>query len=234
MRPEARAVLRQNWRDLLFLHWRVSPEVVRNHIPQGLDLDLWGGSAWIGLVPFRMEKVRPAGFLSFPWISKFLELNLRTYVRGPSGLPGVWFFSLECERLPAVWIARTFFHLNYQAARMSFQQMNSLIDYRCQRFGKSECARYSWRAPGQARPSAPGSLEEFLVERYLLYSVNRAGRLHGGAVYHKPYQIASVEVLHADPAPFSWNGLPIPKGPPDHVVASAGVDVEVFPLCPVH
>jgi uncharacterized protein len=72
-------VMFQRWLHLLFLHWPFSPDIIQKTLPQGLEADTFEGHAWIGLVPFFMRAVRPAGFVSIPGVSHFLELNLRTY-----------------------------------------------------------------------------------------------------------------------------------------------------------
>jgi uncharacterized protein YqjF (DUF2071 family) len=84
-------VMFQRWLHLLFLHWSLLPDIVQRTLPEGLRVDAFEGKAWIGIVPFFMRSVRPAGFPSVPGISNFLELNLRTYVRDVSGRPGIWF-----------------------------------------------------------------------------------------------------------------------------------------------
>jgi uncharacterized protein YqjF (DUF2071 family) len=98
------------WCDLLFAHWTVDAAVVRRLIPEGLELDLFDGCAYAGVVPFRMEAVRPHGIPALRGLHAFPELNLRTYVIS-GGKPGVWFFSLDAGQKLAVRVARHFFHL---------------------------------------------------------------------------------------------------------------------------
>ena len=105
--PVRRPLMYQNWESLTFLHWRLAPEVVRRLLPRGLELDTYDGAAWIGLTPFLLTGLRPPGMPALPWISRFPEMNVRTYVRGPDGERGIWFFSLEADRLAAVVGART-------------------------------------------------------------------------------------------------------------------------------
>ena len=95
--------MRQTWRNLTFLHWRYPAEVVRRILPSQLTLDTFDGSAWIGLAPFVLAGVRPFGLPATPWISRFPETNVRTYVLGPDGQPGVWFFTLEADRCLQCW-----------------------------------------------------------------------------------------------------------------------------------
>ena len=95
-------VMFQRWLHLLFLHWPIPPDLVQMTLPEGLLVDTFEGHAWLGIVPFFMRGVRPAGFISIPGISNFLELNLRTYVRDVFGRPGIWFYSLDANQILAV------------------------------------------------------------------------------------------------------------------------------------
>lgn len=106
MRPRGRVVMHQKWRDLLFLHWPISPALLRPLIPSRLDLDLFEGNAYVSLVAFRMMGVRPVGLPAVPRLSKFHETNVRTYVHFHGREPGVWFFSLDAANILAVKIAR--------------------------------------------------------------------------------------------------------------------------------
>ncbi|MEY4688960.1 MAG: hypothetical protein RIR76_2983 [Verrucomicrobiota bacterium] len=230
-RPAGRPVMRQGWRDLLFLHWEVPVDVIRATLPYGLEPDTYGGRAFLGIVPFRMEGVRPAFLPAVPGLSDFPELNLRTYVRDRAGVPGVWFHSLDAGGRLAVAIARGFFHLPYHAARMEIRKdatagAISFASRRCAGGGES---RFEWRpGPALALPAA-GSLEHFLVERYRLYAAGR-GRLFRGAVAHPPYALRRVEVARCAESLFAAAGFTAPARAPDHAVCSDGVDVEVFGL----
>jgi uncharacterized protein YqjF (DUF2071 family) len=88
------------WHDLLFLHWPVRPELIRPLIPRGLELDTFDGSAWLGVVPFRMTGVRLRCIPQFAGMA-FPEINVRTYVKA-GGKSGVWFFSLDATSRLAV------------------------------------------------------------------------------------------------------------------------------------
>src|ERR1041385_7834365 len=88
-------VMRQSWRDLCFLHWRYPSPIIRRLVPPGLEVDLYDGSAWVGLVPFVIADLTLPKAPALPWISSFPETNLRTYVVDSQGRRGVWFFSLD-------------------------------------------------------------------------------------------------------------------------------------------
>ena len=116
--PVKGPVMLQSWRWLTFLHWRYEPTLIRGRLPKGLELDIFDGVAWIGLTPFVLENLRLPLLPALPWISRFPETNLRTYVRGPDGEPGIWFFSLDAARLLAVVAARFTYGLPYKWAQM--------------------------------------------------------------------------------------------------------------------
>lgn len=109
--------MRMQWHDLLFMHWRIEKDALQRLIPDGLEIDTFDSSAWIGVVPFKMSGVAPRYVPNVPFMSCFPELNVRTYVT-INGKPGVWFFCLEATNPIAVRIARQFFHLPYMDARI--------------------------------------------------------------------------------------------------------------------
>ncbi|MFW6336254.1 MAG: YqjF family protein, partial [Phycisphaeraceae bacterium] len=131
-------VMHQRWRDLLFLHWDVPAEIVAHTLPTGLEVDAFEAKAWLGIVPFRMEGVRPRGLPAVPGISAFGELNLRTYVVGPDGTPGVWFYSLDAHQRLAVWLARKLFHLPYVWADIVPRRDGRRVRYAWSREGKAD------------------------------------------------------------------------------------------------
>lgn len=222
--------MRQTWEHLLFLHWQWDAEAIQRTLPRGLTVDLHEGTAWIGVVPFYMSRIRPVYLPTMPWISWFLELNVRTYVIDERGRPGVWFYSLDCNRWPAVWLARTFFHLPYQHARMSASATEEGVSYRSQRRGDAPVAEYAWRCVGPTSVAEPGSLEFFLAERYRLFSVTPAGRIRSGCVHHVPYPLRRAEVDQYSVRHLELNAFAAPGRPPDHALCSRGVDVAIFGL----
>lgn len=224
--------MRQGWRDLLFLHWKVEPALVQEGLPEGLFVDVHEGETFVGLVPFFMRGVRPRGFPPVPGISDFLELNVRVYVHDRHGRPGVWFHSLDANQPLAVAIARRFFHLPYVHAQMSASRVDNRIEYRSrQREGAAAETAVTY-SPGDELPlPEPGSLEFFLVERYLLFSWNaRRKTLFSGQVHHPPYRIRNVDWSGLQPGAVEAAGYEVGSAPPVHAIYSPGVEVEVFAL----
>jgi hypothetical protein len=223
----------QQWRDLLFLHWEYPAAAIQRTLPEGLFVDTFGGQAYLGVVPFFMRNIRPRFLPAVPGLSNFMELNLRTYVHDRSGVPGVWFYSLDANQWLAVKMARQFFHLPYEHARMkSSRTAKGGIRYESARLGEQangERCLFTY-APGAALPEpSPGSLEFFLVERYRLYSSAPDG-LRRGAVFHQPYPLCRADVSEWDEHLLTLDGFTPTGRPPDHLIMSRGVDVTIFPL----
>ncbi|MES2644421.1 MAG: DUF2071 domain-containing protein [Myxococcota bacterium] len=229
-RPPGANAGTQNWRELLFLHWWVPVEALRPLVPARLGLDLWEGRALVGIVPFRMEDVRPS-WLPQVFSQNFLETNLRTYVHLDGEGPGVYFFSLEASSWLAVQAARIGWGLPYHYATMG----DTRTDGDERRYTSARRSDASARLDVRCRlgaplgASPPDTLEAFLLERYLLY-VERDGVLSRGQVHHTPYPAFAADSLHCEEGLIAAAGLPGPARPPDLVHASPGVDVEVFAL----
>lgn len=225
-RPGGAVVMRQNWRRLLFLHWAWNAAEVQATLPPGLTVDTWDDRAWLGVIPFKMETVRPRFCPPMPGLSNFPELNVRTYVRDRHGRPGVWFYSLDCAQPLAVWAARVFFGLPYFHARMR-ERVEDGVVYDCRRSGAREAAHYEYRSVGNPERADEGTLEQFLIERYRLFSLLR-GRLVSGEVWHEPYPLQRAEVLLWDAGPLRQAGFDVAGGGPDHLIFSPGVDTRIF------
>ena len=223
--------MRQQWADLLFLHWKISPAEIQCLLPEGLFVDTFQGDAWIGVVPFSMNRIRPSYLPPVPGISWFLELNVRTYVHDKNGVPGVWFFSLDCNQPLAVTLAQQLFHLPYQHAAMEIKKSPQWIDYSCRREldAIDETAHYRYQACADGKFAEMGTLEFFLLERYLLFSVGKDGQIFTGQVHHEPYRFAPAVCERYSLLPLTWEGFSLTH-PPDSLLAAESVDVSVFPL----
>lgn len=231
-KPQDQAiVMYQKWRELLFLHWKVSPQLIQSTLPKGLFVDTYQEEAYLGVVPFLMRDIRPRFLPTVPGVSNFLELNVRTYVFDAEGRPGVWFYSLDASQSLAVQIAKTFFKLPYFKATMGSQANGESRLYTSKRLKASESSRFEFTPQGSLMGFSFESLEFFLLERYLLFAYDPdSKRLWRGQVNHLPYPLQNVEVTSIR-SPFcnhplfaDLSGLPI------HQIYSPGVDVAVYPL----
>jgi uncharacterized protein YqjF (DUF2071 family) len=207
----------QAWRNLTFLHWRYPAEVLQTHLPAGLRIDTFDGSAWLRIAPFLLE-LR---------LSAFPETNVLTYVRGPDGESGVWFFSLDAARAAAVAGARLAYGLPYMWSRMRVHTGGRRAEY--------ESARRWPDRRGMTRIAVErgekieaGELETFLTARFRLYSLRR-GRLIFAQVQHAPWPLESARLISLEQTLTDTLGLPRPEGAP-LVRFSPGVEVQAgFP-----
>jgi uncharacterized protein YqjF (DUF2071 family) len=225
----------QSWRSLAFLHWRVSASELQPLMPADLSVEEFDGSAWLGLVPFSMERIRPWWSPPVPGISWFLETNVRTYVRHRSGAKGVWFFSLDANSRIAVSVARRFWSLPYFHATMTLDCQTTthgtqIVYTGCRTAEPSAEYSVSVQIDPQEtpRPASLGTLEHFLVERYLLFAQDASGGISLGQVFHPPYQIVPVTCDVTRDTLTVQNSLI--GQPPNHAVFSEGVDVSVSRL----
>lgn len=233
--------MHQEWHNLLFLHWRIPDALIRPHIPSELSIDYYDGSAWIGIIPFEMRKLRPTLLPAVPPISNFIELNLRTYVQDRQRRKGVWFFSLDTQNPLGNWIARTCFHLNYRYASTQLSKTTlsegERIHYQIQLPVRGESKQseesYLW-SHGQETFQAskdPDSLDCFLTERYRLFSYNhRKRQLITGTLSHAPYQLNRPDLSAFRTNLFASNGIDFDAQAPDSVLACRQTNVKVYPI----
>jgi hypothetical protein len=217
--------MRQTWRDLTFLHWRYEPRTVRPLLPPQLSLDLFDGAAWLGLVPFLITGLTLPHAPAVPWLSRFPETNVRTYVIDRQGRRGVWFFSLDAARLPAVLAARAAYGLPYFWARMSVRKKGQLVGYASRRrFLSGDLNIVVERGASLA---AQSELEIFLTARFRLYTA-RLGKLAMARIEHPQWPLHQARVVHCDESLIIASGLPAPEGEPI-VHYAPRVDVRVGP-----
>jgi uncharacterized protein len=224
----ARPVMFQDWRELTFLHWRYPAAAIQRLLPPGVEVETCQGDGWVSLVPFRMDRVRAPGVPALPWLSRFPETNVRTYVRGPDGRTGIWFFSLDATRLPAVVAGRSGFGLPYQWAAMSVRRSGDMIAYRCRRRWPGPAGAYCDAEVEVGKPIAEGDLGEldhFLTARFRLYSVF-AGRLVAVDAAHEPWPLRRARLGRLRQNLIEAAGLPSPAGEP-LLHASPGVPVRL-------
>jgi uncharacterized protein len=206
----------QSWHDLLFAHWPIAAETLRRKLPRTLELDTFHGTAWVGVVPFRMSGVRLRGTPPLPWLSAFLELNVRTYVTYGEK-PGVWFLSLDAARWLAVAVARAWFCLPYYSARMSCTRDGEDVVYTSLRTQAGTpraelAARYGPR--GDVLPARPGTLEHWLTERYGLYALSRRGEVMFAEIDHPRWPLQPAEAIFEKNTMAQAHGIELPASAP--------------------
>lgn len=225
--PVTRPVMVQRWTDVVFLHWRFERDVVQALLPEGVTVDTYDGSAWVGLVPFQMERLGLPGLAPLPHVGRFPEVNVRTYVRA-GDRRGVWFFSLDIDRLLPAAVARAAYHLPYCSGRAGHLRAGDLVMSRVERRWPSRDDRVTSEIVVRTgNPLAQDDhLARFLTARWGLVSATRRGRLRYASVDHPAWPLHAGEVVHLEDSLLDAAGLPVPSERA-HVMWSPGVDVRV-------
>lgn len=223
-----RDLLDQRWRDLTFVHWRVPAELVAPLLPVGARPDVYDGSSWVGLIPFRLTEARFGHGPALPYVGTFCETNVRLYSVDAAGRRGVVFASLESARLAFVLGARLALGLNYTWARMRMERRTDstgeVITYRTSR---------RWPAPRGASSRAvvrvgaaavaDDPLADFLTARWGLHT-RRLGQTLYLPNTHESWPLVRAEVLELEDDLLAVAGLPgVASRPPDSVLFSRGV-----------
>jgi uncharacterized protein YqjF (DUF2071 family) len=221
-------VFRQAWTRLAFLHWRYDPAVLAPLLPAGTRPDIVDGSAWVGLIPFHMRRVAILGTPPLPYVSSFLETNVRTYSVGPDGKRGVVFLTLEANRLAPVVAARLSYRLPYTWARMSMRQDGDAISYASRRIWPADPGATTRVRIRVGAPIEADEVDDALTARWGLHSTWWGHRSVWAPVDHEPWPLRAATVEDLDPALVTAVGLPAPEGEP-RVLWSEGVSVRIGP-----
>jgi len=185
---------------------------MRPLVPAQLTLDTFDGQCWAGVIPFHMSGIRGRGLPALPGLSRFPELNVRTYVIY-GGRPGVYFFSLDAGNLPAVWAARKVYHLPYFHAAMSSRELGGNIHYSSHRLRGAAEFRGQYRATSDMRLREKGSIEHWLTERYCLYTTHR-GQVYRGEIHHAPWPLQDAEAEFETNTVAAAAGILLPASAP--------------------
>lgn len=232
--PDTRWVMHMAWHDLLFLHWPVRPQVVRDLIPAALEVDTCDGWAWVGVVPFRMSGVRPRYTPDLPFTSAFPEINVRTYAKA-AGRAGVWFFSLDAMSRLAVRVARAWYGLPYYFAHIRAENKDEWIEYdssRAHRGSPPAEFKASYRPTGAVYRTSPGEMDHWLTERYCLSAADRRGRVGYGDIHHVPWPLQPAEAEIRVNTMAVAAGIALPDSRPVAHFARR-LDVVAWPVVPL-
>jgi uncharacterized protein YqjF (DUF2071 family) len=227
-------VMYQTWSWIAFLHWSYDPRVLQRLLPGGLRPHTFDGRAWVGVTPFFLQDLRTPVAPALPWFTSFPETNVRTYVVGPDGREGLWFFSLDAGRLEPVLVARSTYALPYMWSQMTVERDGPTVRYRSRRRWPGPTPATSAITLAVGDPLAPEELEEFdhyLTARWQLYTT-LGPVLARSNVEHEPWPLHRAVVRELDGNLVAAAGLPAPHGEPV-VHWSPGVRTRISGLRPL-
>ena len=217
------AIIRQRWRDAVFLHWRADPALVAPLLPPGTVPDEFDGSTWVGLIPFRLEASQFFTAPPVPWLGTFLETNVRLYAVDGQGRRGVVFSTLEAQHLLPVLTAQVARGLPYRWARMRSRRIGDEFAYASERLTGPTRPRTRIRVRIGDEPVTEDPLAEFLTARWAMH-VARGSRTTYWRNAHEPWPLVTAELLELRDELVADAGFPgLADRAPDSVLFSPGV-----------
>lgn len=218
----------QQWKNLFFIHYKVSPSEIESHIPTGTSLDLFEGKAVLGVVGLQI------GGIAFSWAPSirygtFNELNLRTYIQTAEGERLVYFFSLDCHSRLATFLAKTFYKLPYYSSHIEYKVTEKAAQMDCVARGNYPC-QYLVNYDGKLFDAASDSQASFFVERYAFITADRNGNRYRGDLAHDPYQLYRGQVERFQDQLPRANGLELSEALliPEGCFFSPGMPIRVI------
>ena len=197
------------WMSVLFIHCEVDPARLQPEVP--FRLDVREGKAYVSVVAFAQQRLRFAfGGQATNWVGRWFAnhefLNVRTYVRHGSE-QGIFFLAEWVPKRMAAWMAPPMFGLPYRRGKIDYEHGGHMLRGNVTDGGTG----FQYRAVrGRAEHLAPcprGSLDEFLLERYVAFTEWR-GLRRMFRVEHEPWPQTRVEVTVEDEsllrAHFAW------------------------------
>jgi uncharacterized protein YqjF (DUF2071 family) len=225
----------QAWNHTLFCTYEVPAGMIRPLVGSKMELDTFNGKTYVSLIPFHMENLHLRLMPVIPGTGDFPQLNCRTYVR-VNGEPGICFFTIDADATLADWVAKSVFRLPYLKSKMTFDARpdgSFRIECHRPRSDAANPARFigTYMPKGAPRPIDPGTLDDFVANRCLMFVQLQNGMVLRGAIKHAPWMIQDVGIRFEKNTILEAAGIDIP-GRPAHMSYSAGTDVHCWPMLP--
>ncbi|WP_123864582.1 YqjF family protein [Chitinophaga barathri] len=186
--PAGNWIWYQEWNRALFFHWKVDAELMKQLIPAGLEPDILDGHAWISVVAFTMENIRPRYLPAIAMLSDFHEINVRTYVKSGEEA-GVYFLSIEAQKYLSVKLSRSLSGLPYETAGME-RKYGERHFYRSVNKRTGNILEADYTTGPELAAKTP--LDKWLTERYYLF-LDKGGRWYKYAIHHAEWRLYAPE-----------------------------------------
>lgn len=217
-------IMDQRWTDAVFLHWRIPEAAAVPFMPPGVVPDSFDGSAWVGLIGFRMQGAGLGRGPGIPYFGSFNEINVRLYSREPDGTRGVVFLSLDASRLAVVLAARAagipyvWSRTGYRGAGRPSPEVPP-AGYWVRRFRGG--ARTDFAVAPEPDVEATDPLSLHLTARFGLHT-----RFRGRTLYvpntHSAWPLHRAQLISCEDQLVAAAGIDV-EGPPESVLFSPGV-----------
>lgn len=183
-----------DWLDMIFLHFEVDGDALQRLVP--VEIDRFEGRTWVSLVAFTMRGMRFArGGAATRWLTAPIAthrfLNIRTYVRH-EGTAGIFFLREWLDNRLAVAIGPATFSLPYRLGTIRYDHSREEGGSARVEAGEGSLG-WDLGPRGRERIAGPGTLESFLLERYVAFAAG-GGCPRFFRVWHRPWRFGDVEI----------------------------------------
>lgn len=176
----------QEWNNTIFLHWQVELSELEKLVPKELEIDLFDGNPWVSVVAFTMEKIRPRNLPSFPPISDFDEINIRTYVKS-NNKTGVYFLSIEGGTKLSCKVAKSLSELPYRFSKIK-RTKNNYVAYNSE-FNDKLNIEFAIGKEIKEKTK----LDKWLTERYALFQ-DTGKSINEFEIHHLEWPINEIDL----------------------------------------
>jgi uncharacterized protein len=176
----------QEWNNALFFHWAIPFDILRNYVPEKLELDTFNGQAYVSLVAFTMQKIRPRNLPSIACISDFNEINLRTYINN-NHKKGVYFLNIEAEKSLSAFIAKQVSGLPYEKSTIK----RTATKYNSSNLKKGFFLDTEFEIKEELQNKT--ELDKWLTERYCLY-LAKDDKIYRYDIHHQEWELKDAEI----------------------------------------
>ena len=184
--PNGKWLYYQEWNKVLFFHWTIPIEILRECVPGNFNIDTCEGKCYISLVAFTMQKIRPRYLPSFALISDFNEINLRTYIE-KDNKKGVYFLNIEATKALSNFIAKKLSGLPYEKSKIK-RTANTYISTNIKK-GYYLDTKFEIKKLIENK----SVLDKWLTERYCLYLVDN-NEYYRYDIHHKEWEIKYIDI----------------------------------------
>ena len=208
------------WHFPIFAHFEVPAARLEEHLPPGVRLDRHEGAAWLSLAALEATGPLPrfAAPLGERGLLRYRQINVRTYVLGEAG-PGI--------ALLHTWVDRALPAMSARMIGMRYRRMRPLTveveEGRAQIRGRGIDLEGRVQFDGRGVLAVEGTLEHFLLERYVAYGALPTGQPYALRIQHAPWRFYRVEWESCE-----LSGVPLLERAGEPVVSHLGSDQEVL------
>lgn len=194
--------LAAEWRKLAIANYEINPELLKEYVPKGTELDLWNGKCFVSLLGFMFLNTKLLG-VKIPFHINFEEVNFRFYVKrfeNNEWRRGVVFIKEIVSKPAITMIANRLYKENYETMPMV---------HHWNKKGEEISIGYAWKkssswhqieiaANKKAKPIEKNSEIEFITEHYWGYAKIDENSTYEYEVRHPRWNYYDVESYEVD------------------------------------